>query len=655
MGTWRNWQTRWLQEPVPAKEWEFNSPRPHFIISNLLTHYYMITRTTHPPRPAGRTQSRPSGQTRLPSRGRSVHHRQAPREGSYNTSPAAAPVLPSIIQKGKLRIIPIGGCEEVGRNMTVLEYEDDIIVIGMGLQFPEENMPGIDYIIPNIAYLMPRRKNIRGVIITHAHYDHIGGIPHLMPRLGKDIPLFATDLTLAIINKRQDDYKEISSSLKTREISSNSRIKLGVFECTFFGVSHNVPASVGVIIKTPVGIIVHTGDFKLDLKSDISGKTEIEKIKALGEKNILALMSDSTNAREPGHQFSEQEIKTELETIIAKAKGRLIIGTFASLLGRLQQIIQLAERHKKKIVIEGRSMRTNIEIATKLGYMKFDKSTIIPVQEIKDYPPHKVIILATGAQGESNAVLMRIVNKEHKFLRIQPTDTVVFSSSVIPGNERSVQYLTDKLYRDGADVINYKMLDIHAGGHAKQEDLQLMITLIKPKYLIPIEGNHSFLKIHGKIARDIGFPADKIIIADNGQIIESSGKDELVLTKELAPANYIFVDGLGVGDVEEVVLRDRQMLAGDGMFVIITVVDSQTGKVRGSPDIISRGFVYLRESRDLLHEARSRVRRVTEETTEKMHPLNLAYVKDKIREHIGQFLFLKTQRRPMVLPVIIEV
>src|SRR3989338_6686166 len=523
----------------------------------------MITKTTLASRPTERRQTRPSGQTKLPNRGRSAYHRQAPREKSYDSSPAAAPVLPSIIEKGKLRIIPLGGCEEVGRNITVLEYENDVIVIDMGLQFPEENMPGIDYIIPNIAYLMPRRKNIRGVIITHAHYDHIGGIPHLMPRLGKDIPLFATDLTLAIINKRQDDYHDISGPLKTHEITSNTRVKLGVFECTFFGVSHNVPASVGVVIKTPVGIVVHTGDFKLDLKSDISGKTEIDKIKALGEKNILALMSDSTNAREPGHQFSEQEIKTELETIIAKSKGRLIIGTFASLLGRLQQIIQLAEHHKKKVVIEGRSMRTNIEIASKLGYMKFDKNTIIPVQEIKDYPPHKFLILATGAQGESNAVLMRIVNKEHKFLRIQPTDTVVFSSSVIPGNERSVQYLTDKLYRDGADVINYKMLDIHAGGHAKQEDLQLMISLVKPKYLIPIEGNHSFLKIHKKIAIEAGMREDRIFVADNGQIIESAGKEELTLTEERIPASYIMVDGLGVGDVQEVVLRDPQMLSVD--------------------------------------------------------------------------------------------
>lgn len=555
--------------------------------------------------------------------------------------------------KNKLRIIPVGGLEEVGRNMTVLEYENDIIVIDMGLQFPEENMPGIDYIIPNISYLLGKKKNIRGVIITHSHYDHIGGIPHVMPQLGIHLPMYGTDISLAIIQKRQEDYKDISGTLNTHVITNDSKIKLGVFECEFFGVSHNIPGSVGVIVKTPVGIVVHTGDFKIDLKSDIAGKTEIDKIKALGKRDVLALMSDSTNAREPGHQFSEKEIKTELETIIADSKGRLIIGTFASLLGRLQQIIQLAERHKKKIVVEGRSMRTNIEIARQLGYMKFNKDTIIPVQEIKDHPPHKIIILATGAQGESNAVLMRIVNKEHRFLRIQPGDTVVFSSSVIPGNERSVQYLTDKLYRDGAEVINYKMLDIHAGGHAKQEDLKLMVNLVKPKYLIPIEGNHSFLKIHGKIAMQDGFSSSHILVADNGQVIEATA-DECKLTEERIPANYVFVDGLGVGDVEEVVLRDRQMLAEDGMFVIIAVVDSQTGKLRGSPDIISRGFVYLRESKDLLHETRIRIRRTVEETTQKMHPLNLAYVKDKIRESVGQFLFTRTQRRPMVLPVIIE-
>jgi len=588
---------------------------------------------------------------------------RSPRGGSFRRGPsprpqdrisAPAPAAHKSIDPHKLRIIPVGGCEEVGRNMTALEYGDDIILIDMGLQFPEENMPGIDYIIPNMAYFLPKRKNIRGVIITHSHYDHIGGIPHIMPEIGADIPMYATDISMAIILKRQEDYKDTSQKLNTHVITSDTKLKLGVFKIEFFGVSHNIPGSLGVIIETPVGVIVHTGDFKIDLKSDIAGKTEIEKIKALGKRNVLVLMSDSTNAREPGHQFSEKEIKLEIDKIFESTKGRLIVGTFASLLGRLQQIIQLAEKHNKKIVIEGRSMRTNIEIARELGYMKFKKETVIPVQEIKDYPPHKVVILATGAQGESGAVLMRIVNKEHKFLRIQPGDTVVFSSSVIPGNERSVQSLTDKLYRDGADVINYKMLDIHAGGHAKQEDLKLMIELVKPKYLVPIEGNHSFLKIHAKIGMQAGLKSDHILVPDNGQVMEATA-EEVKLTEERIPANYVMVDGLGVGDIQEVVLRDRQMLAGDGMFVIIAVVDSQNGKVRGSPDIISRGFVYLRESRELLHEARGQVRRIIEETTAKMHPVNLAYVKDKLRDEVGQFLFIKTQRRPMVLPVIIEV
>jgi ribonuclease J len=555
----------------------------------------------------------------------------------------------------KLRIIPIGGVEEIGRNCTLIEYGNDILVIDMGLQFPEENMPGIDYIIPNISYLLPKKKNIRAVIITHSHFDHIGGIPHIMPQLGTNLPIYASDITAAIIEKRQEDYKDTTPKLNIRVVKTDDKLSLGVFKVEFYGVSHNVPGSMGLIIHTPEGLVVHTGDFKLDDKSDISGHLEMDKIEALGKQNVLALLSDSTDARSPGHQFSEKDIKIEIDKIFAETKGRLIIGTFASLIGRLQQIILLAERHKKKVVIEGRSMRTNIEIAKQLGYMKFDPKTIIPVQEVKDYPPNKIVILATGAQGESGAVLMRIVNKEHKFLRIQPGDVVVFSSSVIPGNERTVQYLTDKLYRDGADVINYKMLDIHAGGHAKQEDLKLMITLVKPKYLIPIHGNHSFLKIHSKLGKEVGLKDDHILVCDNGQVVTTDGPDRLKLTEERIPANYVMVDGLGVGDVQEVVLRDRQMLSEDGMFVIIAVVDSQTGKVRSSPDIISRGFVYLKESKELLHETRQQTRRIIEETTAKMHPVNLVYVKDKIKEQVGQFLFMKTQRRPMVLPVIIEV
>ena len=564
-------------------------------------------------------------------------------------------VFRSLNSKGPvLRVIPVGGCEEVGRNMTVLEYQNDIVIIDMGLQFPEEDMPGIDYIIPNISYLLPKRANIRGVIITHAHYDHIGGIPHLMPQLGEKIPIYATDITCAIIQRRQEDYKHYGSKLNLNEIRNDTKIKLGVFNIEFFGVSHNVPGSVGVIVGTPAGIVVHTGDFKIDLKSDIAGKTEVEKIKALGRRNVLALLSDSTNAREAGHQFSEQDIKVELEEIIRDAKGRLIVGTFSSLLGRLNQIIALAEKYKKKVAIEGHSMKINIEIAKRLGYMNFSQKIIIPTQEVNRYPPERIMILATGAQGEDRAVLMRLANREHRLLQIQPGDTVVFSSSVIPGNERTVQRLTDKLYREGAEVINYRMLDIHAGGHAKREDLKQMVEWVRPRYLAPIEGNHSFLKMHGKAAVEAGMDPKRILIADNGQVIEC--RDGMCnLTNERVPANYVFVDGLGVGDIGEVVLRDREQLSQDGMFVIIATVDSQTGKLRGSPDIISRGFIYLRENQELLKEVRKKISDIVAESATPTETMNPTYIRDNLRDRIGQFLFSKTERRPMVLPVVIEV
>ncbi len=553
-----------------------------------------------------------------------------------------------------LRIIPVGGCEEVGRNMTILEYGNDIVIIDMGLQFPEEDMPGIDYIIPNVSYLIPKRANIRGVIITHAHYDHIGAIPHIMPQLGEKISIYATDITCAIIARRQEDYKHYGSHLQLNEIKNDTTLTLGSFKIEFFGVSHNIPGSVGVIAETPAGIVIHTGDFKIDLKSDIAGKTEVDKIKALGKRNVLALLSDSTNAREPGHQFSEQDIKVELEEVIANAKGRLIIGTFASLLGRLNQIIQLAERSKKKVAIDGHSMKLNIEIAKRLGYMSFNQKTVIPVEEVRRYPPEKIIILATGAQGEGRAVLMRLANREHRVLSIEPGDTVVFSSSVIPGNERTVQRLTDKLYREGAEVINYRMLDIHAGGHAKREDLKQMVQWIKPRYLVPIEGNHSFLKMHAKAAVEAGMDPKKIIIPDNGQVIDCRDGN-CRPTEERIPANYVFVDGLGVGDIGEVVLRDREALASDGMFVIIAVIDSQTGKLRGSPDIISRGFIYLRENQELLKETREKIKDVIEKSATGEETMNPTYVRDNLRDRIGQYLFTKTQRRPMVLPVVIEV
>ena len=558
-----------------------------------------------------------------------------------------------IPERNTLRIIPIGGLEEVGRNMTALEYNDHILIIDMGLQFPEEDMPGIDYIIPNIKYFEGKEDRIDGVIITHAHYDHIGGIPHLIPRL-KNPPLYGTDLTCAIIKKRQDDFKNFGPALDLNIIKNDTKLRLGIWNVEFFGVSHNIPASLGVIVRTPEGIVVHTGDFKIDERSDIAGVTELDKLAAISKEGVLLLMSDSTNAREIGHQYSEVEIKTELEEIIKNSTGRLIIGTFASLLGRLNQIIQVGAKYGKKIIIEGRSMKANIEIARELGYITIPKNTVIPAEEMHKYKKSEIMVLGTGAQGEENAVLMRIANREHRLINVERGDTFVFSSSVIPGNERTVQRLTDKLYREGADVINYRMMDIHAGGHAKQEDLRKMIETIKPKFFMPIEGNHSFLQIHGKVAQRAGYTNANILIADNGQIV-SCKNGICAVTKERVPSEYVFVDGLGVGDSGEVVLRDRQMMSEHGMFVIIALVDGKTGKVKGSPDIISRGFVYLRESKELLHVTRQKIREIIEHSASTEGTINWSYVRDVVREKIGQFLFTKTKKRPMVLPVIVEV
>jgi ribonuclease J len=554
-------------------------------------------------------------------------------------------------KEGKLKIMILGGNEEVGRNMSILEYENDIIIIDMGLQFPEEDMPGIDYIIPNTDYLKGKEKNIRGVFITHGHYDHIGAVPHLIPKLGNPT-IYSSDLTLAIIAKRQEDFKS-GITLKMQSVTTDDQVRAGAFNVRFFGVSHNIPTSMGLIIETPLGIVVHTGDFKLNLDNTGDTPAEIAKIASLNSKKVLALMADSTNASQTGHQLSEMEIQHNLEDIIRNAPSRVIMGTFASLLGRIQQIIWSAEKLGKKVAIEGYSMKTNVEIAQSLGYLKIKKGTIIPSTEMASYPKNKIVIICTGAQGEDQAVLMRIANREHRTIKVEPGDTIVFSSSVIPGNERAVQRLKDSLYREGAEVIHYQMMDVHAGGHAKAEDLKLLINLVRPEYFIPIEGHHSFLRHHAKIAESAGINPLKIFVADNGQIMEFTKKGGR-LTDKKVPTEYVFVDGLGVGDVSNVVLRDRQMMAADGMIVVIATIDGKTGKLIHNPDLISRGFIYMKENKDLVEETRNKVKSLLKDYSPKVSA-NEMYIKDKIRNEIGKFLFQKTERRPMVLPVIIEV
>jgi len=409
----------------------------------------------------------------------------------------------------------------------------------------------------------------------------------------------------------------------------------------------------GLINDTPLGKIVHSGDFKLDLNESVDTGTDIRRITQLGRENVLAAMVDSTNASQTGHQISESEIQVNLDEIIKTAPGRLIMGTFASLLARVQQIISAAERFDKKIVIEGYSMKTNVEIAKALGYLTIKRGTIIDVKDIEKYPKNKIVIVCTGAQGEDRAVLMRIANNEHKSLKIEQGDTIVFSSSVIPGNERAVQRLKDSLYRQGAEVIHYQMMDVHAGGHAKAEDLKFFISLIKPKYFIPIEGNHSFLRLNAKNAIAVGIKPENIFVADNGQVIEFTAKGGTLTNKKI-PTDYVFVDGLGVGDISNIVLRDRQMMAEDGMIVIIATIRTLTGELVQNPDLISRGFIYMKENKKLVEDTRKKVRDMLKDYTPN-NAANDTYIKDKIRNEIGKFLYQKTERRPMVLPVIIEV
>ena len=554
--------------------------------------------------------------------------------------------------KDRLKIIVLGGNEEVGRNMSLLEYGDDIILIDMGLMFPDEDMPGVDYIIPNTAYLKGKEKNIRGVFITHAHLDHIGAIAHIMPRIGNP-PLFATDLACGIIKKRQEDHRE-APPLNIHVIKASDTIQLGSFKVEFFGVAHSIPTAMGLIITTPAGIVVHTGDFKLDPTPGAQSLQETEKIKKLGERNVLALMIDSTNAPHTGKQLHEYEIQHNIDEIIASSQGRVIIGTFSSMIARIQQIILACERQGRKIAIEGFSMRSNIKIAQELGYVKIQKGTFIDTKEIHKYPREKVAIVCTGAQGEERAVLMRIANREHPIIEIEPGDTVVFSSSVIPGNERSVQRVTDTLYREGANVVHYKMMDVHAGGHAKQEDLIEMHQMIKPKYLIPIEGHYSFLVEHAKAAVRAGFPQEHILIADNGQIMEFDRKGLGQLTNKKIPTEYVFVDGLGVGDTNHIVLRDRQELSEDGVVVVLAVVSSRSGRLMQMPDLITRGFIYMKEQGELLNLARKKVADILKDDDPRSGA-NSAYLKDKVRNELGEFLFHKTERRPMILPIIVEV
>ncbi|KKT76725.1 MAG: RNA-metabolising metallo-beta-lactamase family protein [Parcubacteria group bacterium GW2011_GWF2_44_7] len=568
--------------------------------------------------------------------------------------PRGIPVAREKQNSKTLKIIPLGGQEEVGRNMTVFEYDDDIVILDMGIQFPEEDMPGIDYIIPNINYLKGKEKNIRGVIFSHGHLDHIGAAPLLLDKLNYP-KIIGRDLTLALIVKKMEDFEPKSAKkLKTQTIKSlDERLTLGKFRVGFFNVEHSIMDAMGVIINTPQGTVIHPGDWTMDKNPTNLEPVSYTHLAKLPQPKILML--ESLGATDYSNDsVSEKEMYSNLEKLISQAPGKVIIGTFSSQIKRIAHIIEYARSIGKKVALDGYSMKMNIEIAKQLGYIKIDKETLIPINNIHKYPEKETIIVCTGAQGEGNAVLSRIISNDHKYIKIRKHDTIIFSSSVIPGNERTIQRLKDNLYRMCDNVIHSDIMDVHTSGHSNAANIKEMLKQVQPDFFLPVYANHFFLKEAAKLATGIGFHSENIFILDNGSVLEFDKGRGKIQNKKVE-TGYVFVDGLGVGDIGHIVLRDRQAMAKDGMFVIIVTVDSQTGQVRQSPDIISRGFIYMRENKELLFQVRERVKDIVHRATGNRKPIDQNLIKDNIRDKIGQFLYSKTERRPMVLPVVIEV
>ncbi len=599
---------------------------------------------------AGQTSQRTSAKG---GRVEQVDKKTSPSVARKATHPRAhkSPVKKNTAKRpDAVRIVNLGGLEEIGRNMSYIEYKDEIVIIDMGFQFPGEKTPGIDYIIPNITDLIPKKDKIRAVVITHGHYDHIGAIPYLIGKLGNP-PIYTLKLPKAIIEKRQEEFVN-SPKLNTIEVKYGDKKKVGEhIELDFFGVEHTIPDSMGVVIKTPVGNIAHFGDFHLDRDKDgnIYRAKEMERI---GEMGIHTLMMDSTSALVPGIGISEHKVVENLEKLFTDARGRVVVATFSSMLTRIGEIIKIAEKMDKKVIINGRSMKQNVQIAKNLGYFKFRENTIIPIQDMGKHKDDKIMIISTGAQGEPNAGLMRIVNGNHKHIQIKKGDTFIFSSSVIPGNEASVQSLTDNIARQGAIVYNSQLVDIHKGGHAPQEDLKIMMKKIKPKFLVPVHAYYHFRYVAGQLGVQVGIQEKNIRLVDNGDVMYLT-KDNIEVEDEGIDTSYVIVDGLGVGDVEEVVLRDRLMLAEEGMIVVIATIDKKTGKLIKNPDIISRGFIYLRENQEFLKEMRMKIKSIVNRIPSNKQ-VESDYIKALIRDQVGRLVFKKTHRRPMILPVVIK-
>ena len=593
---------------------------------------------------------RPTGVTSYTSRvGAPPARRPLPSQLAATPAPAARPQLIGRAGTQGVRFVYLGGLGEIGKNMMAIESGNDIIIIDCGVGFPTDEMLGVDLVLPDVRYLEERKQFIRAYFLTHGHEDHISGLPFLWPKI--PAPVYGARLTLAFLEAKLEEHG-LAKQVELRLFKPGDRIQAGVFNVEPVRVNHAIPDACGFAIRTPEGLIFHTGDWKID-HTPVSGEAiDFNRIAELSKEGITMLMSDSTNVEVPGYTVTERVIAENLDMIFKNAHGRVIIASCASQINRIQQIFDSAAKFNRRIGISGRSLERNSTIALKYGYIKAPEHVLTDIRQINRLPDNEVVILATGSQGEQYSALSRMAAGDHRHIKIKPGDTVVLSASVVPGNESSVDSTVNNLYREGAEVIRNREVEIHVSGHAGQEELKLMLALTKPKFFVPVHGEFSFLVKHARLAHSMGVDQKNIFVAEDGDYVEIvGGQGRLIQNK--VEASYVLVDGSGVGDVGNIVLRDRQAMAKDGMFMVIVTVDHKTGKILTSPDIISRGFVYMRAAEDLIFKSRQEVKAMFARHNDK-YPMNWEQIKRLVREDLGEFLFQKTQRRPMIIPVIIE-
>ena len=550
-------------------------------------------------------------------------------------------------KKGKLRIIPLGGLEQIGMNITAFEYEDSIVVVDCGLAFPEDDMLGIDLVIPDVTYLKDNASKVKGFVITHGHEDHIGALPYVLKEI--NLPVYATKLTMGIIENKLKEHNLLRST-KRKVVQHGQSINLGKFRIEFIKTNHSIQDASALAIYSPAGVVVHTGDFKVDYTPVFGDVIDLQRFAEIGKKGVLALMSDSTNSERRGFTPSERTVGIAFDHIFAEHQNtRLIIATFASNVDRVQQIINSAYKYGRKVVVEGRSMVNIIATASELGYLNVPENTLIEIDEMKNYPPEKMVLITTGSQGESMAALSRMAADVHRKVTIQPNDTIIFSSNPIPGNEKSVSRVINELSSKGAEVI---FQDTHVSGHACQEELKLIYSLVKPKYAIPVHGEYRHLKANSEIAKSLGIPKENIFIIQSGDVLELDDESAKVVDKVHTGA--VLVDGLGVGDVGNIVLRDRQHLAEDGIIIVVLTLERRTNRLLAGPDIVSRGFVYVRESEQLMEDARRAVSDALDKCLGGRHT-DWNKIKLVIRDAMNDYIWKKTKRKPMVIPIIMDV